>query len=86
MRATRILPLTGNLEGRRPIRLHGSAHWKSVINFEALVRHGMISAEDLKLFRFVDDTASALKMLQECLTDDKVAQTPAIACSRTPEG
>lgn len=85
---TEILTLTqtGKLERRIPILLYGSDYWKEIINFEALVRHGMISAEDLKLFRFVDDTSSALKMLQECLTDDKVAKTPAIACSRTPEG
>ena len=79
------LTQTGKLDRPIPILLYGSAFWKEVINFDALARHGMISAEDLKLFRFVDDPATALKMLQESLTDDKPADTPAIATSRTPE-
>ena len=79
------LTQTGKLDRPIPILLYGSAFWKEVINFDALVKHGMIGADDLKLFRFVDDTASALKMLQESLSDDKPAETPAIATSRKPE-
>jgi uncharacterized protein (TIGR00730 family) len=84
---TELLTLsqTGKLEQPVPILLYGSAFWKEIINFDALVRHGMISAKDLELFKFVDDTATALKMLQECLTDDHPSETPAIATSRRPE-
>ena len=84
---TEILTLvqTGKLEGPIPILLYGSEYWNEVINFKALVRHGMISAKDLELFRFVDDPATALKMLQESLTSEQDAHTPAIATSRTPE-
>jgi hypothetical protein len=79
------LTQTGKLERPIPILLYGSAFWKEIINFDALVRHGMIGAKDLELFKFVDDPASALKVLKESLTDDHPAETPAIAGSRTPE-
>ena len=79
------LTQTGKLDRPIPILLYGSAYWKEVINFEALVRHGMISAEDLQLFHFVDDPAVALSLLQKSLTGADEATTPAIAPSRTCE-
>ena len=84
---TEVLTLaqTQKLAGKLPIILYGSRYWNEIINFEALVRHGMISREDLKLFAFADDPGSALKLLQnaiEVATDDK---TPAFAPSRCKE-
>ena len=38
-----------------PIVLFDEAYWRSVVNFEALVEHGMIKAEDLGLFTFAED-------------------------------
>src|SRR5512144_1892831 len=35
--------------------IYGSQYWKEVINFEALVRHGTISPEDMHLFQYADD-------------------------------
>ena len=70
-----------------PIILYGSSYWNEIINFEALLRHGMISSADLKLFAFADDPGTALKLLQDAIevgTDDK---TPAFApsrCRKTP--
>src|SRR5712691_5139675 len=49
------------------IVLYGSKFWNEVINFEALVRHGTISPEDMDLFEFADDPDSALRILQEGL-------------------
>ena len=77
---------TGKLEQPIPILLYGSEFWREAINFDALVRHGLISAADLKLFRFVDDPAAALGALQESLPGPEAPGTPAIATSRTPEG
>ncbi|MCX5577400.1 TIGR00730 family Rossman fold protein [Kaistia terrae] len=37
-----------------PIILFDSAYWKKVINFEALVEEGVISAKDLTLFDFAE--------------------------------
>ncbi len=76
---------TGKIHRSIPILLYGTAYWNEVVNFEALARHGMISQEDLQLFRFVDDPATALEMLQGSLTAEQGAETPAIASSSTPE-
>lgn len=79
------LQQTRKLDRTVPILLYGSAYWKEVINFDALVRYGMISAEDLRLFRFVDEPAMALSLLQNSLTVENDPATPAIASSRTCE-
>ena len=42
-----------------PVFLYGSAYWKKVINFDALVEEGAIAKEDLELFRYVDDPQTA---------------------------
>ena len=42
-----------------PIILFGRSYWTDVINFDALVRHGMVNADDLKLFDFADDAEEA---------------------------
>ena len=36
-----------------------TAFWKKLINFEALVEEGTISAQDLKLFHYTDDPQEA---------------------------
>jgi uncharacterized protein (TIGR00730 family) len=79
------LAQTHKLERTIPILLYGSDYWKEVINFEALVRYGTISTEDLQLFQFVDDPAAALGVLQKALPDEPDQATPAIASSRTCE-
>jgi predicted Rossmann-fold nucleotide-binding protein len=63
--------------------LYGSAYWNEVIDFEALVRHGMIERQDLTLFRVADDPASALAQLQSGMTPMTETETPAIAHSRS---
>ena len=67
---TEILTLmqTQKLEKPMMILLYGSEYWNEIINFEALVRHGMISEKDMNLFRFADDPRSALSMLELFLT------------------
>jgi uncharacterized protein (TIGR00730 family) len=79
------LAQTKKLERTIPILLYGSDYWKEVINFDALVRYGTISADDLKLFQFVDNPAAALAILQKSLKDEPDKATPAIASSRTGE-
>ncbi|MGH9612719.1 MAG: TIGR00730 family Rossman fold protein [Bryobacteraceae bacterium] len=62
------LAQTHKLESKIIIVLYGSAYWKEVLNFDALVKHGTICADDLKLFQYADDPGSALAILQEKLT------------------
>jgi hypothetical protein len=47
-----------------PVLLNGSRYWKEIINFDALVRQGMISSQDLELFRYGDDPAAAFGLLR----------------------
>jgi len=77
---------TGKIERRIPVVLYGSSYWKEVINFEALVRHGMIARHDLALFKFADDPLTALALLQTGIEPPVEDETPAIAHSKTAEG
>ena len=83
---TEILTLmqTRKIERRIPIVLYGTTYWDEVIDFEALVRHGMIDREDLALFQYADDPAAALQLLQAGIVADREEATPAIARSCAP--
>ena len=59
---------TQKLMKRMVVLLYGTSFWKEVINFDALVRHGMIAADDLNLFEFADDVDTAFKILETGLT------------------
>jgi uncharacterized protein (TIGR00730 family) len=80
---TEIITLaqTKKIERKIPILLYGEAYWNEVINFKALLRHGVISAEDLGLFTFVNEPGEALAYLQRMLTVSAEAETPAFAHS-----
>jgi uncharacterized protein (TIGR00730 family) len=49
---------------RVPIVLFGSAYWKALINFDFMLAEGVISKQDLELFRFVDDAPSAWEVIE----------------------
>jgi len=84
---------TRKLEKKIVIVLYGRAFWKEVLNFDALVRYGMISESDLELFEWADAPDTAFGILKDGLTkyylEPAVApggpeeETPAIAKSRT---
>ncbi len=75
---------TRKIERPIPVILYGSEYWNEIVDFEALVRHGMIAREDLSLFKFADDPAGALALLQAGIEAEWEAPTPAVAHSRTP--
>ncbi|HWZ64053.1 MAG TPA: TIGR00730 family Rossman fold protein [Steroidobacteraceae bacterium] len=80
------LAQTRKLDRSIPVLLYGSAYWKEVVNFEALVRHGTIAAEDLKLFEFVDEPRAALEVLKRRIELSSEKPTgPCLARSRLPE-
>ena len=76
------LAQTHKLERRIPILLYGESYWREIINFEALVRHEVISQQDLELFTFIDEPAAALAHLQGVLAAAAGQETPAFARSR----
>jgi uncharacterized protein (TIGR00730 family) len=47
-----------------PIFLYSKEYWTKVINFQYLVDSGMISSEDLDLFRFVDSPNEAFELIK----------------------
>lgn len=79
------LAQTRKLDREIVILLYGSSYWKEIINFEALARHGVIASKDLELFRFVDDSDDALRILKERIVLDPEAACPDFASSRTPK-
>jgi len=79
------LSQTGKLHRRVMVLLYGSSYWNELVDFQALVRHGMIRPEDLALFRLVDSPAEAIELLKRGLATEAEAATPAIAKSVTPD-
>jgi uncharacterized protein (TIGR00730 family) len=79
------LAQTQKLDRALPVLLYGSDYWREVVNFEALVRHGVIDREDLALFEFVDDPATALARLKQRITLEVPCGKPHFAKSRCPE-
>ena len=89
------LTQTHKLMKKIVIVLYGTSFWKEVLNFDALVKYGMISPEDLDLFQYADKPQEALNVLRDGLTrhylqpagiehlpDLAEEETPAIAKSR----
>ena len=62
------LAQTRKLESKILIVLYGSDYWNEIVNFQALVKHGMIAESDLNLFRFADTPEAALQLLTDDLT------------------
>ena len=79
------LSQTQKLERQVPVLLYGSEFWKGLVNFDVLVRNGMIDPEDLHLFEFVDAPDQALAVLQRKLGSEAKTGPPAFARSKTPE-
>ncbi len=77
---------TRKLDRPVPILLYGSSYWKEILNFDALVRYGMISSENLGLFQYVDDPVTAFRVLPARLETESDVATPAFAGSRCGNG
>ena len=83
---------TQKLAKKIVIVLYGEKFWNEVISFDAFVRHGAISPEDVGLFQRADNPETAFEILKQGLTkyylEPAVApggpeeETPAIAKSR----
>ncbi len=72
--------------------VYGSEYWNKVVNFQAMVDAGVISAQDLDLFKMVDSPEEGFEFLKDNLTKyhlgphqpkrDGEAATPEIAKTR----
>ena len=53
-----------------PIVLYGRQYWRELIDFDAMVKWGTISREDLDLFHFSDDVDEAFTYLQNHISQN----------------
>jgi uncharacterized protein (TIGR00730 family) len=83
------LTQTRKLAKKMAIILYGSEYWKEIVNFDALVKYGMISPEDLNLFQFADDPETAFELLKPGLMmyveQPETPEMPAISKSVNPQ-
>jgi uncharacterized protein (TIGR00730 family) len=85
------LAQTEKLAKRIIVVVYGREYWTKVVNFEALAEMGVISPEDLSLFKIVDSPEEAFEYLKANLIKyhlrvtpppGKVARVPEIAKTR----
>ena len=60
---------TGKMTKPMPIVLFGNDYWSEVINFDALVKHGTISADDVKIMHRTDSVDDAYGWIVQKLTE-----------------
>ncbi len=59
---------TKKVKKKMVVLVYGSEYWRKIINFDAMVEHGVIDRDDLKLFKFVDSPIEAFEYLKNELT------------------
>ena len=69
---------TRKIRKRLPVILFGTDYWNEIINFEALVKYGTISQEDLDLFHRTDSVDEAFDYLVAELTEYALAEPGAV--------
>ncbi|MBY6113709.1 TIGR00730 family Rossman fold protein [Mameliella alba] len=60
---TLTLIQTGRMQ-RVPVLLFGRGFWEKIVNWDALADAGTISAQDLDLFRYVENAAEAVEIVE----------------------
>jgi len=58
---------TEKIRKKLGVVIYDEKYWKTVINFEALIEHGVINEEDLKLFHFCNDVDTAFNIVKDHL-------------------
>lgn len=58
---------TEKIRKKLALIIYDEKYWKSVVNFDALIEHGVINAEDLKLFHFCNDIDTAFNIVKDHL-------------------
>ncbi|NQV55655.1 MAG: TIGR00730 family Rossman fold protein [Rhodospirillales bacterium] len=66
------LDQTGKLSKPIKIVLYGSDYWRDVINFDALVDYGTVSAEDLDLMKMTDTVDEAYDYITDYLLEQAI--------------
>jgi uncharacterized protein (TIGR00730 family) len=58
---------TEKIRKKLAVVIYDEKYWKSVVNFDSLIDHGVINPEDLKLFHFCNDVDTAFKIVKDHL-------------------
>src|SRR6201981_3886321 len=70
------LAQTEKLAKKILVIIYGSEYWNKIINFQAFVDAGTVSAEDLDLFKIADNPEEAFDFLRDGLTQHHLGDTP----------
>jgi uncharacterized protein (TIGR00730 family) len=62
------LAQTEKLAKKIVVVIYGSEYWKKIVNFDAMVDAGVISPQDLELFKISDSPEESFEFLKEGLT------------------
>jgi uncharacterized protein (TIGR00730 family) len=79
------LAQTQKLAKKILVVIYGSEYWNRVINFQAMADAGVISPEDVDLFRIVDTPEEGFEFLQEGLTRYHLGAQPKRVVESLPE-
>jgi hypothetical protein len=79
------LAQTQKLAKKILVVIYGSDYWKRLINFDAMIEAGTISATDLELFRMVDSPEEGFEFLRDGLAKYHLGPHPKPAGDVEPE-
>jgi len=65
---------TRKMKKHMPIVLFGTEYWREIVDFDALVRHGMINAADVSLVHRTDSVDDAYDHIVKQLTKDALGK------------
>lgn len=54
---------TDKIKKELKVVVYDETYWKEIINFDALIKHGMISASDMKLINFANTPQQAFEII-----------------------
>jgi uncharacterized protein (TIGR00730 family) len=58
---------TAKVKKRMAVVIYGSEYWHKIIDFNAMVDYGLVSKDDLSLFKFIDTPEEAFEYLKDFL-------------------
>jgi uncharacterized protein (TIGR00730 family) len=70
------LAQTDKLAKKILVVIYGSEYWKKLINFPAMIDAGVISANDVNLFKLVDSPEEGFEFLRDGLTKYHLGEAP----------
>ena len=79
------LAQTEKLAKKIVVVIYGSEYWKKLINFQAMIDAGTISARDVELFKMADSPEEGFEFLRDGLTKYHLGPEPRRVGERVPE-